>query len=131
MKTIIRKFIIAEFDVMGYCRHNFSPDILVTHVDDLDDDSKVFVPRLNKAQVLTDYAPILVEGFVWEALCIDLFAGGKTLVTKNSGALKYELLYGRYVSWIAFKAVEKGSEYEEWAIANDVPIYNKDMELVK
>lgn len=82
-------------------------------------------PRINKAQVLTDYTPILVDGLVWR-VSYRTAHGAITHEPVLSEVLK-EL---RHINWIAFKGVEKGSEYEEWARANDVPIYNKNMELV-
>jgi len=91
-------------------------------------------PRLDKAQVLTDYTPILVDGFVWEhktdypSFSMPPLHGDNV----NSAAMRMMNDSDEFtVQWIAFKGVEKGSEYEEWAIANDVPIYNKDMEIVK
>ena len=78
-------------------------------------------PRLNKAQLLVDYAPILVDGLLWDA-------NYRTADKIPSEILKTFSKGG--IHWIAFKGVEKGSEYEEWARDNDVPIYNKDMERV-
>lgn len=95
-----------------------------------------FRPRLNKAQVLTDYTPILVDGFVWEVHLAHFIEDArwsepcKFMIKSVRLKTDYTTDEDYTILSIAFKGVERGSEYEEWARAHDIPIYNKDMERV-
>lgn len=66
---------------------------------------------------------ILVDGFVWEVRWFNDIAG-----VLYSDVVSNELLEEMIgnditdIEWIAFKGVEKGSEFEEWAIVNDIPV---------
>tara|TARA_R110000851_G_scaffold255748_1_gene408285 strand:+ start:64 stop:462 length:399 start_codon:yes stop_codon:yes gene_type:complete len=90
------------------------------------------IPRLNKAQVLTDYTPILVDGFVFYAVMEsdsghgDWFRECKIIEGKELYLWLYGDLERRSVLHLTFKGVEKGSEFEAWAIANDVPVIDKN-----
>lgn len=130
-------FVKAGFDVMGYCNHDFHSDILVKHVDELDDDSKSFVPRPNKPQVLDDYTPILVEGFVWNIKCSKIksnethrFSTHEVTSDEILGLLDDGGQPIMKITSIAFKGIQRGYGLSEWAKANDVPIYSDKMEVV-
>lgn len=92
-------------------------------------------PRLNKPQVLGGYSFIEpLEGFVWGAeiedekgFCIELNPC-ETDVLLNSESPPFEI--ERFI-WLSFQGVEQGSRFEQWAIANDVPILNNNGEVVE
>ena len=80
------------------------------------------IPRLNKAQVLTDYTPILIDGFVWDMAIL----GGVTGPCSSAEVIEAWIHRSlTSLQWITFNGVEKGSEWEAWAIANDVPVIDK------
>ena len=90
-------------------------------------------PRLNKAQVLDDYTPILVDGFLWEhesltksRALIRGYCDCNLLrdITEKDDFLGWRILF------ISFIGVEENKGLDEWARANDVPIYNSDMEVI-
>lgn len=89
-------------------------------------------PRLNKAQVLEDYTPILVDGFVWEVKFIRLISRLKCREIVTSDELRGEGMSEKSVCVrsVAFKGIQRGYGLSEWALANDVPICNDKMELV-
>ena len=126
MKDPIISFIGADFD----CVYKDSGNNNIIYRPETDRDYITrSIPRIDVEQVLADYTPILIDGFVWEALfmhsrdcngCDD----SREVFTKalESRAIDRLMTEGCDVVNIAFKGVEKGSEYEEWVIANDVPV---------
>ncbi len=95
-------------------------------------------PRLNNPQVLPDWGWLentLLEGFVWEARYSNYKACSTSAFT-NRPILSSDLVRmikddNYIIEWVSCIGVQQGSQLEEWAKANDVPIYNDDMEVVK
>ena len=84
-------------------------------------------PRIGVQQVLFDYTPILIGGFVWSVVFNNYKMGGviHPLIAKSDQITSRANNDNFAVVHITFKGVEEGSEWEDWAIANDVPVIGK------
>ena len=91
-------------------------------------------PRLNKPQVLPDWGWLdnpLLDGFVWE-VAQPTHKGINKKILVTASFLKMHISRDSYeIAYASISGVQKGSQLEDWAIENDVPIYNDDMEVVK
>ncbi len=92
-------------------------------------------PRLNNPKALPDWGWLdkpLLDGFVWEVRWFNEIA--EMLYTETVNSKKcFEVATHPLHDFLhaEIKGVQKGSQLEDWAIENDVPIYNDDMEVVK
>tara|TARA_R110000851_G_scaffold98055_1_gene212470 strand:- start:472 stop:873 length:402 start_codon:yes stop_codon:yes gene_type:complete len=132
MKNPMQAFVGVDFDI----EYSFmSGDWKITKKGISTDNAHWyrFRPRLNKAQVLTDYTPIMVNGFVFDAVMEsdsgygDWFREHKTIEGRELYLWLYGDLERRSVLYLSFKGVEKGSEWEAWAIASDVPVIDSEL----
>lgn len=81
-------------------------------------------PRLNKAQVLKDYTPILVDGFVWKINTVHCRNDGVCRPYYDCVTSKQVKKMGKatYITNITFIGVEANKGLDAWAKSNDVPV---------
>lgn len=87
-------------------------------------------PRLNKPQVIGDWSWV-PDGFVWRARWLGFGELNTTIMDSKKlrdladcdlGEVVFDSFMGEEVVFASCIGVEKGSDLEEWAKANDVPI---------